>query len=304
MVVCRTSPSHAGLRPAGARFLGATKEKLIVRGKDRSLVAGFAAALFVVASSARAQTDVPDRFRVEAGGFRIGSDTELKFGGGQADRVDFEGLNVPDSATRFYVEGFWRPWRRHQFSLSWYSNNRSGDPKTVERDFTWGDRVITAGATVQGHADSNYLSGVYRFAVYKNDTFEIGPSIGVGHLSLDAGISGQGSITAGGVTTTQPFDETRSLGQITGDLGGYFYWWPARRVLIRADMRYIIVKPGDSEASITDGRASAVYHFTRTFGIGLQYVYTKFRYDRDVTQQDLGGSLRYQGGQLVLSAAF
>jgi hypothetical protein len=289
--------------------VGATKEKLIVRVKDRSLVVPFAAAVFVLASSALAQTsgypDVPDHFRIEVGGFRIGSDTQLETAGaGGRPPVDFEGLNVPDTATRFYIEGFWRPWRRHQFSLSWYNNDRDGDPKTVERDFAWGDRVITAGATVQAHVGSSYVSGVYRFAAYKNDKFEIGPSIGIGHLSLDAGISGQGSVTSGGVTTTEPFDESRSIGQITGDVGGYFYWWPARRLMVRADMRYIIVKPGDSEASVTDGRASAVYHFTRTLGVGLQYVYTKFRYDRDALSSELGGSLRYQGGQLVLSAAF
>lgn len=281
-----------------------------MRVKDRSLVAPFAAALLLLASAALAQTsggtDVPDRFRLEMGGFRIGSDTQLNFGssGGSRPPVDFESLAVPDSTTRFYIEGFWRPWRRHQFSLSWYNNDRDGDSKTVERDLTWGGRVIHAGATVQGHVSSNYLSGVYRFAAYKNDKFEIGPSIGIGHLSLNAGIKGEGSVTTAGGTTTESFDESRSLGQITGDLGGYFYWWPARRLLIRADMRYIIVKPGDSEASVTDGRASAVYHFTRSLGVGLQYVYTKFRYDREVVSTDLGGSLRYQGGQVVLSAAF
>jgi hypothetical protein len=84
-------------------------------------------------------SDVPDRFRLEAGGFRIGADTELTFSttGGLRPPVNFESLNLPDNATRFYIEGFWRPWRRHQFSLSWYRHNREGDPKTVERDFTW-----------------------------------------------------------------------------------------------------------------------------------------------------------------------
>jgi hypothetical protein len=286
------------------------KERLIVRAKDRSLVASFAVATLLLAGSALAQTtgatDVPDHFRIEAGGFRIGSDTQLNFGESGSSRppVDFEGLAVPDSTTRFYIEGFWRPWRRHQFSLSWYNNDRDGEQKTVERDFSWGDQVIGAGASVQGHVGSNYLSGVYRFAVYKNDAFEIGPSLGIGHLSLDARINGQGNVTIGGATVSKSFDESRSLDQITGDVGGYFCWWPARRVLVRGDLRYIIVKPGDSEASVTDGRASLVYHFTRTFGLGLQYVYTKFRYDRDVTSADLGGSLRYQGGQLVFSAAF
>jgi hypothetical protein len=47
-----------------------------------------------------------------------------------------------------------------------------------------------------------------------------------------------------------------------------------------------------------------VYHPWRNIGIGLQYTYAKFRYDRDFLSRDLGGQLRYSGGQVVLSGAF
>ena len=268
-------------------------------------VAGLAGAAVLLAGTALAQpashSDVPDRFRIEAGGFRIGADTNLTFDTvGGSTPVDFESLDVPKNATRFYVEGFWRPWRRHQFSLSWYRNRREGDPHTVQRDFTWGDRVITAGATATGTVSSSFLSGAYRFAAYKNDRFEIGPSIGIGHLSLEAGIEGQLSANASSV----PFDISRDLGQPTGDLGGYFYWWPLRRLLVRGDLRYILVKPENAEASITDGRGAVLYHPWRNVGVGLQYTYTKFRYDRDILSTELGGALRYSGGQVVLSGAF
>jgi hypothetical protein len=265
-----------------------------------------AAAFGLVAGAAQAQgtgyTDVPDTFRLEAGGFQIGSDTELTFNtaGGIRPPVDFESLNVPDSVIRFYIEGFWRPWRRHQFSLSWYSNNREGDPKTVERDFTWGDQVITAGATVNATTSSSYFSGVYRFAAFKNDRFEVGPAIGIGYLNLEAGIAGQ--VSAGG--QSRSFDVGKDLGQPTGNLGVYFYAWPARRLLLRGDFRYIIVKPEDAEASVTDGRASLIFHPWRSIGVGLQYTYSKFRYDREIVSTELGGRLRYSGGQVVLSAAF
>jgi hypothetical protein len=274
-------------------------------------VGSSAAALLLFAVSATAQSstsysDVPDRFRLEVGGFRIGANTDLTFNtsGGSRTPVDFEVLDLPDTSTRAYVEGFWRPWRRHQFSLSFYQNNREGDSTTVEREFTWGDRVVTVGTTVRVQVDSHYFSGVYRFAAYKNDRFEIGPSLGIGHLSLGAGIGGQLTVPGTGGTVSVPFDVSKSLGQPTGDLGGYLYWWPIRRLLVRGDMRYIIVKPGDSEASVTDGRAAAIYHPWRNVGVGLQYTYTKFRYDRGLFSRELGGSLRYSGGQLVIGGAF
>jgi hypothetical protein len=257
-------------------------------------------------AQAPAYSDVPDRFRIEVGGFRIGADTELSFNtsGGLRPPVDFEGLNLPDSATRFYVEGFWRPWRRHQFSLSYYQHDREGDPLTAQNSFTWGDRVVSVGATVQAQTNSHYLSGVYRFAAYKNDRFEIGPSVGIGYLSIEAGISGEASVVGDADQASRPFDLSKSLGQVTGDVGGYFYWWAMPRLLVRGDLRYIIVHPENSEASVTDGRAAVVYHPWRSVGIGLQYTYSKFRYDRDILSTELGGSLRYSGGQLVVSAAF
>jgi len=276
----------------------------------RQNLALLVAAASLVASSAWAQpanfSDVPDRFRLELGGFRIGADTELTFNstGGPRPPVNFESLNLPDNATRVYVEGFWRPWRRHEFSLSWYRNARTGEGTTVQRDFTWGDRVINAGASINARVKASYLSGVYRFAAYKNDRFEIGPSVGIGYLSTDAGIEGEGSVTGGAGTASRPFDLSADIGQPTGDLGAYLYWWPLRRLLVRGDFRYILVKPGNSEASVTDARAAVLYHPWRNIGIGLQYTGQKFRYDRDILSRELGGRIRYRGGQLVVSGAF
>ena len=73
---------------------------------------------------------------------------------------------------------------------------------------------------------------------------------------------------------------------------------------MRSDFRYIIVKPENSEASITDARGALIFHVTRHVGLGFQYTYSKFRYDRETLASDLGGTLRYSGGQVVLTAAF
>jgi hypothetical protein len=135
---------------------------------------------------------------------------------------------------------------------------------TLQRDIEWGDQVIHAGASAVGRTKSYYLSGVYRFAAYKNDRFELGPALGR-RLPLDRGRdlrTGQHHDALGrdGDAAVRRLEEP---GQPTGDLGAYFYWWPARRLLVRGDLRYIIVKPGESEASVTDGRGGLIYHVTR-----------------------------------------
>lgn len=260
-----------------------------------------------IAQSSGSYNDVPDRFRIEVGGFRIGSDTQFRLndGTGGGTDVDFEkDLSLDDTSTRFYVEGYWRVARRHQVSLSWFHLSRQGPGRTLSRDVVWGDHVFTANTPVTGEASSNYLSGVYRFAAYRNDRFEIGPSLGFGHLSLDATISGVTTIASGSGSVSRSFERTASQGSVTGDLGGYLTWWPAKRLLLRGDLRYIFIKPEGSEASVADGRASLTYHPWAKVGIGLQYTYSKFRYERDILDTGLGGSLRFSGVQLLGGVAF
>ena len=239
--------------------------------------------------------------------FTSASNTTLRLnnGAGGGSDVNFEdGLALPDTSTRFYIEGYWRVGRRHQVSLGWFGNHREGPSQSLSRDIVWGDRVFTVGTQVQGTAGTDYFSGAYRFAAYRNDRFEIGPAVGFGYLSVDASIRTTPSVTGGAGSASTTFEQSASKGQVTGDLGAYLAWWPAKRFLIRGDGRYILVKPEKAEASITDARASAIYHPWPKVGVGSSTAYTKFRYDRDILSRELGGSLRYSGVQLLLSFAF
>jgi hypothetical protein len=254
------------------------------------------------AQSSKSFTDVPDRFRLEAGGFRIGADTKLTLNrGGNVGTVDFESdLDLNENANRAYFEAFWRAGRRHLLSVAYQGLNREGGGVTLERTINWGDQVFPVGITATGVANSDYVSGVYRFAAYRNDRFEIGPALGFGYLWVEAGIDA--TTTVGGVTTR--VSESATSGNPTGNLGAYLYVWPARRVLVRGDMRYILVKPENAEASIVEGKAALLWHPWSRIAIGLQYTYTKFRYDRGILDTSLGGSLRFSGGQVVAGYVF
>jgi len=158
--------------------------------------------LFALATTVWAQsneTDVPDHFMLEAGGFAMFASTDMVFSsptlGGTT--VDFEDdLNLPERAERGFVEGYWRLARRHQLSLSYSRLNRQGNGATLTRDINWGGSVFPAGITAAGELDSSFLSGTYRFAAYRNPRVEVGPAVGFGYLSLTAGISS--SVVASG----------------------------------------------------------------------------------------------------------
>ena len=71
-----------------------------------------------------------------------------------------------------------------------------------------------------------------------------------------------------------------------------------------ADFLYVKVTPGDSEASVTDWRLGADYYFLRNAGLGVQYKYNKYSYDRGILVSQLGGEITYKGFQVFLTFLF
>jgi hypothetical protein len=194
--------------------------------------------------------------------------------------------------------------RRHQLKLAYTKLDRQRGDYTLQRDFTWGGQTYNAGLTASTSTGSDILGGYYRFALVRNDRFEIGPTAGIGYLWLNAGIEATGTISGPGGGESRSLDERASTGSITGAVGGYAQAWPAKRLALYADFLYISVTLGDTDASVTDWRAGANYYFTRNVGLGVQYKHYNYSYDRGVLVSKLGGEITYEGGQVFLSFLF
>jgi hypothetical protein len=268
-------------------------------------------ALLSAVAPAHAQgtkTDVPQRFWLEVGGFRVDSATRLSFFGalgGPEDQIDFESdLDLPGTTTQGYIEAFWRPARRHQFSLNWQRVRRDSNRVTLDEQIEWGDIVFEVGADIQSTADSDFVSGAYRFALFKNEAFEIGPAVGVGYAWITATLRGEAEIGAPGGSEPTEIDSTSAEETITGDIGGYLYWWPGARWLVRGEFRYFALGLEQADAGITEGRASLTWYAWRNVGFSVQYLHTRFRYDRKRSTTGLDGTYRYEGFQFLVNAAF
>ena len=107
-----------------------------------------------------------------------------------------------------------------------------------------------------------------------------------------------------GGSQSRSLDERASTGSVTGAVGGFVQAWPAKRLTVYADYLYIKVSPDDSEASVTDWRAGANFYFGRHFGLGAEYKYYQYRYDRGILASQLGGEVTYEGVQLFASFLF
>jgi hypothetical protein len=277
------------------------------------IVIGGVLATSLLAASASAQTSpgtwngLSDRFQIDTGYFRLTADTLLRYNGpaGGSGEVDFEqDLGLDEHVDTFWLDATWRVGRRHQLKLGFTRLSRDRGGRTLERDFTWGGESYSAGLSATSTSGSDLLGGYYRFAVFRDDRFEVGPSIGVGYLWLDARIRATGTVSGPGGPESRTLDESAGTGSITGAVGGYANAWPAKRLVLRGDFLYIKVSLEDSEASVTDWRLAADYYFFRNAGLGVQYKYNRYSYDRGILVSELGGELTFQGFQVFLSFLF
>jgi hypothetical protein len=250
-------------------------------------------------SSSGTWNGLPDRFQIDTGYFRLSADTMLRYNGSGA--VSFEkDLGVNQDVNTFWLDATWRVGRRHQVKLGYTTFSRESTDHQLQRSFTWGGETYQAGLKVNATTGADVLGGYYRFAAVRNDRFEIGPAVGVGYLSLKAGIQATGTIGS----QSRSIDRSASTGSVTGALGGYVRAWPAKRLVFEGDFLYIKVSPGDTDASVTDWRIGADYYFHHNVGVGAQYKYDKYTYDRGILSSQLGGEITYQGFQIFATFRF
>lgn len=302
-----SAPSREPGPPAGHTLTVLSASHLIRAAMGGVLMAALSAPSAFAQSSPTTWNGLPDRFQIDTGYFRLSASTDLRYNGpeGSGGQINLEqDLGVNDRVDTFWIDSTWRVGRRHQLKLAFTRFNRDRRDFTLQRDFTWGGETYQAGLSASTSNRNAILGGYYRFAAFRNDRFEIGPTIGIGYLKLEARIQATGTVSGPGGSESRTLDEGASAGSPTGAVGGYAEVWPARRFVVRGDFLYIKVKPGDEEASVTDWRLAADYYFFKNAGVGVQYKYYRYSYDRGALASELGGEVTFQGFQVYLSFRF
>jgi hypothetical protein len=254
-------------------------------------------------NSSMSATDVPDRLVISGGYFAVRASTDVVLNATSSIGTDitFErDLNLPADVNRGFLDVAWRFARRHRLSMNYTQIDRMGTGVSLSRDIAFGGQVFNAGASVSGTLNSTFFSGAYRFALYRNSRFEVGPGFGGGLLRITAGINAAANL--GQASKSGSVEGTSN--SITGDVGVYAKWWVAKRVEILGDTRYIYVAPGNKKQSVTEARIGATWYVTQHWGVGAQYVFDKFRQDVGTDSAKLGFRYRYDGAQILGSFAF
>ena len=186
------------------------------------LAASLLASPALAQSSSGGWTGLPDRFQIDTGYFHLNrrDPAPLQRSAGRSGDVSLEkDLGVDKNVDTFWVDATWRVGRRHQLKLGYTQLDRDRADYQLQRDFTWGGQVYQAGLSAHTSTGADVLGGYYRFALVRNDRFEIGPTVGIGYLWLNARIQATGTVAAGAEPLARP--EGLDPGSVTGAVGGY-----------------------------------------------------------------------------------
>lgn len=271
--------------------------------------AAVAVALLGIALPSAAQQDaVADRFRLNLGGFFQTFDTTVGLtrpdgtGGGEVDLQDV--LGTDSRQTNLRADGYWRfgPHGSLQFAYRGWNLRNS---RTIDRDFTFGDKTYHAGADVDSQLRVSVADLYYGYSFVHNSYGELGLGLGLSAYFTKVSISANGTITGPGGTASGSFDETqRSLVAPLPALLVFFRYSLYPTLFVYGRAKGITGTIDGYHGEMFDGIAGLEYFFTRNVGLGAGYEYVDIKFSHTGDQAELSFRYKYNGPLAYLSLSF
>jgi hypothetical protein len=295
---------------------GRDKERNKMSGNRKSFLL-LLAMTFVFATSAEAQTGsssygqqrgMEERFRLDIGGFFQKFDTTVSIDrsdGSPGTEVNLEDVLGQDShQTNLRLDGYWRfgPHGSLQFAYrGWHRTNE----QVIDRDINIGDTTYHAGANVSTDNRVNVFQLYYGYSFWNTGQFELGAELGISGYYTKISFEASGSFTGPGGTTsgTTGREEKNLLAPVPG-IGGYFRYTFLQRFFGYATVKGLpTVTISGYSGSMIDVTAGLDYFFTKNFGLGAGYEYTKINFKGKSTPR-VGIDYTYSGPLAYASIAF
>jgi hypothetical protein len=213
-----------------------------------------------------------DRLQVTASITTVILNANIRVDGSNGIGTDIDAENDLGLATnklepRFAVR--WRPWHRHEFEVGYQFARRSAE-HVLDRDITFGDSTYHAGGNVGTMLNSDLGFFAYRYAIVAKPRTQVGLSVGLGALFLDAAVDALGG---GGQVQ---FSESQKITGPIGSIGAYGRFLSGDRWSWEAELRYVRVAIDRFDARVGEGggaiRYAASSHMTLEGGYGLSAI--------------------------------
>lgn len=265
--------------------------------------AALAAGLSVPNGHAHAQS-LNDRFWIEGAALWADVNSEGDFRLPNAPRgvaIDFESdLGLNDHETLGSVNAGFRAFDRVIIGADYYRLDRSSSA-SLGRDIQFEDVTFPISARVE----SGFSSDIYRltigYALIRNDTLEIGPSVGLHATNFDIFVSGEANV--GQNQSAQTLRQRDFLAPLP-TIGLFGTWSPAPRITVNGRVDYMSLSLGDYDGGVTNVQAGISYALTDHFDLGVMYRFVD--YDLTIDKDAWTGDLTYnfQGPSVFIRASF
>jgi hypothetical protein len=275
---------------------------LFARSRWRRLRLPAAAALLAAvtpAVHAEAGNPLNDRFNLQLGGFLLSTETKLRVDGAlRGTEIDTErDLGLKDS-DRFRFDGYWRITPRQKIRVMYFETNQSAT-RTLDREIIYDDTVYPVNLEVRAATKTQVTELAYEYTFMKRDMYDLSGSFGIHNLKFQSSLEGE--------LNGQPLPNLSNTSEANGPLpvlGLHGVWRFNDQFYIDAMIQYFSISYDVYDGSVTDYTASAVWQFSKHFGIGAGW--NNFVTKVDVDGDSFNGRLRwrYGGARIFVTASF
>lgn len=238
------------------------------------------------------------RFRVEVGAFASFFNTNIRLDSerlpGDGTEIDLEeDLGFDTKKFDFRAGGYLRLGKRHRIRYGYFSLSRSSNA-VLDTAIVFGEEVFPVDAEVNADFKTQFAMLGYSFSFLAREKIEVGIGLGLSAMFTKTGIAAAGSV---GDTAFVGGEERTSATFPVGSLGLDVNWAPLSRMIVSGRVGGLYVSVSTITASVGDANVGAEYFFTRGFGAGLRFAYTKLRVE-ETADPLLKVTYRYSGLQI------
>jgi hypothetical protein len=238
------------------------------------------------------------RFRVEVGAFASFFNTNLRLDSknlpGDGTEIDLEDdLGFDTKKFDFRAGGYLRLGKRHKIRYGYFSLSRNSN-KVLDEEIEFGDEIFPVDAEVNAEFRTQFALLGYSFSFLAREKIEVGIGLGLSAMFTKAGIAAVGSV---GDDPIDLVEERTDATFPVGSLGLDVSWAPLSRMIVSGRVGGLYVSVSTITASVGDANVGAEYFFTRGFGAGLRFAYTKLQVE-ETADPLLKVTYRYSGLQI------
>jgi hypothetical protein len=269
---------------------------------------------FLVAGQARAQFpgDVPDTFRLSAGGMYAWFSTEVTLqenitpGGPIGGGIDLEPVaGIPNSTGGFSARGYWQPLHRFYIDFGYTIFTRS-NTRAFSFDIPFGDSTFTAGASTETKMQSQLPYLDFRYNFIQNESWSLGVSLGAAYSYLKADLTASaGVIGPNGPIIGQSTTKEAKLSTVVPLVGIAADFKVGDRAAAGVIFNGIFAPVHPYVGSVFVVEPHFDWFFTKNFGVGAAFDYTKFSIRKEEDEITLVQfRYSYYGPKLYLTVTF